>query len=241
VGLVSETPVVTDGSYPAGFTDGEVAAARRYDTWFDGRWGSFAWRVEAAALLRALGPLAGRTVVEVGCGTGRLAALLADRGAVVVGVDADPAMLAVAATRAPRRLLCADAGRLPLSDAGVDAAVAVATLEFTADPALVLAEMARVTRPGGRLVVAVLNPHSLWGLAGRVRHRAPYRDGCFLPRDRLLALGRRHGRSSLRGVLFAFERLPWQRVLGPVLEAAGRPAPRLGAVQVLTVHRGRPS
>jgi SAM-dependent methyltransferase len=219
----------------------DAAAARSYDTWFDGRWGRYAWRVEAAALLRALGPLAGRAVVEVGCGTGRLAAMLADRGAAVVGVDADPAMLAVAATRAPRRLLCADAGHLPLPDKAADAAVAVATLEFTTDPARVLAEMARVTRPGGRLVVAVLNPHSLWGWAGRVRHRAPYRDGCFLPRDRLLALGRRHGRASLRGVLFAFERLPWRPVLGLALEAVGRSVPRLGAVQMLTVHCRRPS
>jgi SAM-dependent methyltransferase len=222
-------------------TGRDVAAARRYDAWFDGRWGRFAWRVESAAVLRALGPVDGRSVVEVGCGTGRLAARLAAHGGRVVGVDADPAMLAVAATCIPGRLLCADAGRLPLPDAAVDAAVAVATLEFTADPALVLAEMARVTRPGGWLVVAVLNPHSLWGWAGRVRHRAPYRDGCFLPRDRLLAWGRRHGRASLRGVLFAFERLPWRPVIGLVLEAAGRPVPRLGAVQILTVHRGRPS
>ena len=55
----------------------------------------------------------------------------------------------------------ADAHRLPLAGASMDAAVTVATLEFTASPAQVLAEMARITRPGGRLVAAVLNPASL--------------------------------------------------------------------------------
>jgi SAM-dependent methyltransferase len=229
------------GPSASAFTGGDLAAAHRYDTWFEAGWGRYAWQVESTALLRALGPVAGRTIVEVGCGTGRLVALLAERGAAAVGVDADPAMLAVAATRATGRLVRADAGRLPLPDATVDAAVAVATLEFTADPVLVLAEMARVTRPGGRLVVAVLNPRSLWGWAGRVRHRAPYRHGCFLPRGRLLALGHRHGRVGLRGLLFAFERLPWLAQFGPALETAGGPVPRLGAVQILTIDRGASS
>lgn len=213
-----------------------VDAGRRYDSWFQTGWGRWAWRVESSVLLRALGPLAGRRIAEVGCGTGRLAALLAGRGAAVVGVDADPAMLAVAATRVPGRLVRGDAAQLPLPDASVDAAVALATLEFTADPARVLGEMVRVTRPGGRVVVAVLNPHSLWGWAGRVRHRAPYRDGCFLPHRRLVELGRRHGSVTVDGALFAFERLPWLPVLGHVLEVAGRLVPRLGAVQILTVH-----
>ena len=53
----------------------------------------------------------------------------------------------------------ADAHRLPLAGASMDAAVTVATLEFTASPAQVLAEMARITRPGGRLVaVKVIRP-----------------------------------------------------------------------------------
>ncbi len=137
---------------------------------------------------------------------------------------------------------CPVAGSAPtplrcLRDACVDAAVAVATLEFTTDPDCVLAEMARITRPGGRLVVAVLNPVSLWGWAGRVRSRAPYRDGCFLPARDLLVLGRRHGSAHPRGVLFAAERLPLLRWLGPLTETLGTVVPRLGALQILTVQR----
>jgi SAM-dependent methyltransferase len=222
------------------FTGGD-AAARRYDAWFASPWGRYAWGVESAAVLDALGTVTGRRVVDVGCGTGRLLTQLAAAGAVVLGVDTDPAMLSVAATRSRGRLVLADARRLPLADASVQAAVAVATLEFTADPARALAEMARVVRPGGRLVAAVLNPASLWGWAGRVRHRDPYRQGCFLPHTELLRLGRRHGHAGVRGVLFAAEHLPARSLVGPVLEAAGRAAPRLGAFQVLTVDVAAPA
>ena len=161
--------------------------AAHYDAWFDSPWGRHAWRVETAAVLAALGPLAGRRVADIGCGTGRLLGSLSSHGAQAVGIDTDPAMLALASTRG--RVARADAHQLPLADASVDGAVTVATLEFTADPARVLTEMARITRPGGRLVAAVLNPGSLWGILDQPARRAPYASGCFLPRVDLLALG----------------------------------------------------
>jgi SAM-dependent methyltransferase len=221
------------GIYPHQSQD----AARRYDRWFDERWGRYAWRIESAAVLRALGPLSGRRTVDVGCGTGRLAALLAARDAYVIGMDLDAAMLAVAAPRLAGRLVRADAMALPLRDASVDAAVTVATLEFTTDPARVLAEMARITRPGGRLVAAVLNPTSLWGWTGHVRDRSPYRAGRFPSRDALLALGRQHGAAHIRGILFAAEHLPLLGWLGPLIEIIGKMLPSFGAIQILTVRR----
>jgi SAM-dependent methyltransferase len=126
----------------------------------------------------------------------------------------------------------------PLADASVDAAVTVATLEFTADPARILTEMARITRPGGRLVVAVLNPASPWGILDQPARRAPYASGCFVSRGELFALGRGHGKPSIHGALFAARRLPARQVLGPAMETAGRIAPRFGAFQVLTVITG---
>jgi ubiquinone/menaquinone biosynthesis C-methylase UbiE len=63
----------------------------------------------------------------------------------------------------------------------VDAAVTVTTLEFTTDPAQVLTKMARITRPGGRLVAAVLNPDSLWGILGRPARRAHMPAGVSSP------------------------------------------------------------
>ncbi|MBS4730679.1 methyltransferase domain-containing protein [Mycobacterium sp. SM1] len=223
---------------PGAFPHSDLDAARRYDRWFDRRWGRYAWRIESAAVLRALGPVSGRRIVDVGCGTGRLGALLAAQNADVIGIDVDAAMLAVAAPRLAGRLVRADAMALPLRDASVDAAVTVATLEFTTDPARALAEMARITRPGGRLVAAMLNPASLWGWTGRVRERSPYRAGRFLSRDALLALGRRHGAAHVRGVLYAAEPLPLPGWCGPLTEAVGTAMlPWFGAVQLLSVRR----
>jgi SAM-dependent methyltransferase len=147
-----------------------AAPALRYDAWFDSPWGRYAWRIETSAVLAALGPLPRRRIADIGCGTGRLLRILTSRGASAVGVDTDPAMLTLAATRGT--VARADAHRLPLADGSMDATVTVTTLEFTADPAQVLAEMARVTRPGGRLVAAVLNPASPWGVLDRPARRA---------------------------------------------------------------------
>ncbi len=219
-------------------TGGSPGRAERYDAWFTSPWGRYAWAIETRAVLAALAPAAGRKVADIGCGTGQLLAVLAAGGVQAVGIDSDPALLHLAARRGP--VLQADAHHLPLSGACMDAAVTVATLEFTDDPGEVLAEMARITRPGGLLVAAVLNPASPWGLLDRPARRAPYSAGCFLPRASLLALGRRHGRARLRGVLFAAKRLPVRPAIGPALEAAARIVPRFGALQILTVTPGCP-
>lgn len=219
-------------------THADIGAARRYDSWFDSPWGSHAWLVETRAVLAALGPAKGGRVVDIGCGTGRLTALLEAGGAHVIGVDLDSAMLAVAADRVPGRLALADAARLPITDGWADAAVTVATLEFTSAVAAVLAEMVRITRPGGRVVAAVLNPRSVWGLLDRPARRDPYAKGCFVTRAELAHLGAQHGRVHLDGALFTAERLPLRDTLGPPVERIGLLAPRLGAVQVLTITTG---
>lgn len=213
-------------------------AARAYDRWFQTPWGRYAFALERAGLQRAADPLPGRLVVDVGCGTGRFTQALQQQGARTVGVDLDPDMLTVAAERAAGPWLVADAARLPFGDQAFDLAVAVTVLEFVADPAQVLAELARVTRPGGRVVVAALNPASPWGLAHRRRlQRPPWRHARFLTRRQLLALGGAHGRARLHGVLFAPGPLPGLARIGPLLEAAGRPFALLGAFQILVIDR----
>ncbi|WP_407687014.1 class I SAM-dependent methyltransferase [Mycobacterium sp. HUMS_1102779] len=192
--------------------------------------------MELAAVNEALSGCTGGVIVEVGCGTGRLMEFLARRGLGVVGVDASAAMLAVAAARAPGRLVRADIARLPLPDAVADATLAVATLEFT-DAAAALAELARITRPGGRIVVLALNPRSLWGLLDRPGRRIPYSSAIFLTRRRLRHLGRRHGRIRLSGALFTAARPAHLHHLERFAAALGRGAPWLGAVQVLVIDK----
>ena|GEM_PF-6745832 len=212
------------------------AEARAYDAWFDKPWGAHAWAVELAAVDAALPDPSGQTIVEVGCGTGRLVEFLAGRGAHALGVDLSPGMLAVARMRAPGRLVRADARRLPLPDAVADATVTIATLEFT-DAAAVLAELARVTRPGGRIVALALNPKSLWGLLDRPTRRAPFSTADYLTREVLGRLGSHHGRAHLRGRLFTAAHPGFLPRLEPLAAWLGRCAPGLGAVQVLVVDR----
>ncbi|MGO8851082.1 class I SAM-dependent methyltransferase [Mycobacterium sp.] len=213
-----------------------AAEARAYDAWFDKPWGAHAWAVELAAVDEALPDHRDQTVVEVGCGTGRLVDHLAGRDARVLGVDVSAGMLAAAAARVPGRLIRADARHLPLPDAIAGAAVTIATLEFV-DPAAVLAELARITRPGGRIVALTLNPSSPWGLLDRPTRRAPFSTATFVTRDELRRLGSRHGRARVRGRLFTAARPGFLHHLEPLAALLGRTAACLGAVQVLIIDR----
>ena len=97
--------------------------------------------------------------LDAACGTGRYAEFLARRGHRVIGVDGSPDMLARARTRVPEaEFLLGDLHRLPVAGAGVD--LVVCGLALTHVPALepVLAEFARVLRPGGHLVIADVHP-----------------------------------------------------------------------------------
>lgn len=109
-------------------------------------------------------------VLDVGCGTGRSAIPLAERGFSVVGLDLSEPMLHVGAAKPSGRQvnwLCANAVELPLADAAFDAVVCLfATLGMIADSRArqrVMEECRRVLRPGGRLVLHV---HNLWHHVG---------------------------------------------------------------------------
>ncbi|RUL86226.1 class I SAM-dependent methyltransferase [Tautonia sociabilis] len=114
------------------------------------------------AALRHLGPVAGRRVLDLGCGKGRFAARLAERGASVIGVDASAAMLGVARGRGVA-VAKGSARRLPIGDDCVDLILSIEVIEHIAPPELpdALAEAFRVLRPGGRLVVIDKNAASL--------------------------------------------------------------------------------
>lgn len=95
-------------------------------------------------------------VLEAGCGTGYLALELGARMA-VTGVDASAPALAYCRRRGLSRLARADVQSLPFADASFDAVVSIDVLYHrdVADDAAALAELARVCRPGGRVVLVL--------------------------------------------------------------------------------------
>lgn len=107
-----------------------------------------------------------RSVLEVGCGTGLLLRRFAALAREAVGVDLSPGMLAHARARG-LSVVEGDAAALPFPDGRFDAAVSFKTLPHVPDLRRALAEMARVVRPGGALVIEVYNPRSLRALLKR--------------------------------------------------------------------------
>jgi SAM-dependent methyltransferase len=106
------------------------------------------------AAMRARAPWAGRTLLDLGCGSGYWLAGYAAEAAQVVGVEPDPRLLPLAADRDPRvRVLRGSAEHIPLDDQSVDVVHARFAYFFPpgCDPGL--AEVMRVLRPGGTLVV----------------------------------------------------------------------------------------
>jgi ubiquinone/menaquinone biosynthesis C-methylase UbiE len=146
--------------------DDQVAA---YNRWYATPLGQLVDRVEKEAIFALLPDLRGRRVLEVGCGTGNISLALARRGARLVGLDVSGPMLAAAQQRAREQSFSAawirgGAAALPFPRNSFDGVISILALDFMADRPGVVREMVRVLRPGGFLLLALLNRYSLWTL-----------------------------------------------------------------------------
>jgi demethylmenaquinone methyltransferase/2-methoxy-6-polyprenyl-1,4-benzoquinol methylase len=113
------------------------------------------WR---SAAVRQAGELEGRVVADACCGTGDLTLAFAESGARALGVDFVPEMIARAADKGAKKRAAAlfthgDALRLPLRDGSVDVASVAFGIRNVADRERGFAELARVVRAGGRVLV----------------------------------------------------------------------------------------
>lgn len=116
-------------------------------------------RAEKPLVEAAIDDVAPGTALDAACGTGRLAALLGQRGHRTLGVDRSEAML----TRARAKLAgvefrTGDLTALPVESASIDLATCGLALTHLPDPAPAIAELARVAKPGARVVISDAHP-----------------------------------------------------------------------------------
>jgi FAD/FMN-containing dehydrogenase len=108
------------------------------------------------AVLNAAGVGQGTRLLDVGCGSGLTLMLAKDLGAIPAGLDISPGLLQIACSRLPDAdLRAGDMEYLPFGDAAFDTVTGINAFQFAGDPRRALREAARVTRPGGRVVVSL--------------------------------------------------------------------------------------
>jgi demethylmenaquinone methyltransferase/2-methoxy-6-polyprenyl-1,4-benzoquinol methylase len=133
------------------------------------------WR---AATVRAVDPHAGQRILDVAAGTGTSSAALARTGATVIALDFSAGMIEEGRRRHPKiEFVEADAERLPFGDDEFDAVTISFGLRNVEHPKTALAEMYRVLKPGGRLVICEFSkpPRALFrtGYAAYMRYVMP--------------------------------------------------------------------
>ena len=203
--------------------------AETYDRWYETPAGRAHDRQQKALVRTFLPPARGpgRSLLDVGCGTGHWSRFFASLGYEVVGVDVSGPMIHRArANHSPPCLFeRADACSLPFDSAAFDVVAAMAALEFTRDPRRALKEMVRCVRPSGRVIIGSLNrlsPINAGRLAGG---KQPYASAkMFAP-------------EQLREMLLPFGRV--RLAVSAAVTRAGKPGPDKPVVHARRGH-GRP-
>jgi SAM-dependent methyltransferase len=203
-----------------------------YISWRASSLGAITAAVEQRLMLDLMGDVVGARVLDAGCGDGKLVCAVVSQGAVGTGVDPDPAMLAAARARADEAGFKATfkegrVERLPFPDAVFDVVAAVTVLCFVPDVASAVREMARVLRPGGRLVLGELGRWSLWAAFRRVRgwlNSATWKAARFHTGAELRTLAENAGLSviAIRGAVFYPPVGVLARVMAPLDSRLGR-------------------
>jgi 2-polyprenyl-3-methyl-5-hydroxy-6-metoxy-1,4-benzoquinol methylase len=148
----------------------EALKARLKATWMSGDYGHFATYLEAGAMefLSRIRIEPGARVLDVACGAGQIAIPMSRAGAKVTGIDIATNLIEQARARAQAENLDArfeegDAEMLPYDDSSFDIVVSLIGAMFAPRPELVAAELKRVCRPGGKIIMANWTPTGFVG------------------------------------------------------------------------------
>lgn len=148
----------------------QTIKARQKATWESGDFGEIAHSIENAAeeFMARQSLHSGLRVLDVACGTGNLAVIAAQNGCQTSGIDIAANLIAQARTRAAIAGLRidyteGDAESLPVADAQFDLTTSMFGVMFAPRPDVVVAELHRVTRPGGRIALANWTPEGFIG------------------------------------------------------------------------------
>ena len=145
-----------------------------YARWRASKLGAITERLERQLILELVGDVSGCRILDVGCGDGEFAVELKKRGAIVVGIDASAEMIDAAKGRSKLQNASIDfqvgmAEHIPFPAEQFDVVTAITILCFVDDATPVFREIARVLRPGGRLVIGELGKWSTWAVGRRIR------------------------------------------------------------------------
>jgi len=183
-----------------------------YARWRASEIGTITERLERQLILELLGDVGGGRVLDVGCGDGEFAVELKKRGAIVVGIDASAEMIDAAKSRSKLQNADIDfqvamAEHLPFLAGQFDVVTAITILCFVDDAAPVFREIARVLRPGGRLVIGELGKRSTWAAGRRIRAwlgSRLWRRGRFRTASELRGLAEQAGLvvKTVRGAIY---------------------------------------
>lgn len=140
-----------------------------YDKWYQTPRGAFIDEVETKLIFSMLDVKNGMNILDAGCGTGNFSIKLAEKGAVVTGIDISSEMMAIAGEKAREypdfrinfRLM--DMNYLKFADNTFDAVLSITAFEFIKKPEKVYAELYRVLKPGGQLLIGTICRDSKWG------------------------------------------------------------------------------
>jgi len=144
--------------------------AEHYDSWFKTPTGNKVFELELKTLfdLVRVRPFQGMKMLDVGIGTGIFALEFAKKGVEISGIDPSEKMIEIAVKRGlSARLGSGEA--IPFGDNLFDVVLSMTSMEFSHNPDKFVSEMARVAKPAGIIIVAVLNTFSFYGVERRLK------------------------------------------------------------------------